>query len=144
MWLVVSRGWACPVCKTALTVERLIPIYSGAGEEADPRARPIPPRPRPAATPAAATFRSPASPASSFSVQAGLFPLPGLSFGWSWPPTPSAVEEPVIALRDPHGGGGLLVAPVGGRREVDWRVMVAQQAFMVLFFAVFVAITFAG
>ncbi|GAA5891879.1 hypothetical protein JCM8208_002921 [Rhodotorula glutinis] len=160
-WLVESNGRACPVCKAPLTVDKLVPIYAGSGEETDPRSKPIPPRPRPAgSTVAAPAFRSTSS-GSSFSLQAGLFPLPGLSFGFSWPPplagdADPAPGHPAAVLLDgdpnpgdPDSGAPFYVAQPAtlvrrAAQPVDWRTALMQQVFMVLFFAVFVAITFAG
>ncbi|GAA6002600.1 hypothetical protein JCM10207_007584 [Rhodosporidiobolus poonsookiae] len=150
-WLVVSGGKACPVCKTALTVDSLIPIYSGAGDEKDPRKTALPPRPRPAApAPSSAASFLPARPSglfsppsSAFTFQAGILPLPGLSMAWSWPPErmapPLDVEEERarMGLRNPHGGAQVMAEQ---QRAAAW----AQQAFMVLFFALFVMITFSG
>ncbi|KWU41919.1 hypothetical protein RHOSPDRAFT_36552 [Rhodotorula sp. JG-1b] len=79
----------------------------------------------------------------AFSFQAGVFPLPGLSFGWSWPPTatPRLVDEngggQRILMRDPHA-----VNRPPTREE--WLRAVVQQVFLAVFFAMFVAITFGG
>ncbi|GAA5827138.1 hypothetical protein JCM11251_001134 [Rhodosporidiobolus azoricus] len=153
-WLVVAKGRACPLCKTQINVDQLIPVYSAAGES-DPRDTPLPPRPRPAPSTAASSFRSPASRASSFfgpfaaspgfTFQAGVFPLPGFSATYAWPPGPPVDEEEerermglaTGVMGNPHGGGR--VAP-----EQEWLRGVMQQAFMLLFFAVFVALTFSG
>ncbi|GAA5920017.1 hypothetical protein JCM6882_001706 [Rhodosporidiobolus microsporus] len=148
-WLVISSGRACPVCKTKLNVEQLIPIYSAAGES-DPRDIPLPPRPRPADFPPAASYRTPTrtslfGASSGFTFSAGVFPLPGLAMSYSWPPGPPANEDEererlglgAATMRDPHGGAR--VAP-----EQEWLRTVMQQAFMLLFFAVFIALTFAG
>ncbi|KPV77994.1 uncharacterized protein RHOBADRAFT_50518 [Rhodotorula graminis WP1] len=154
-WLVESNGRACPVCKAPLTVDKLVPIYAGSGDETDPRSKPIPPRPRPAGSTAAAPAYRSTSSGSSFSLQAGLFPLPGLSLGFSWPPPPAGDAGPapghpaVIVDGDPDSGAPFYVAQPAtlvrrAAQPVDWRTALMQQAFMVLFFAVFVAITFAG
>ncbi|GAA6041607.1 hypothetical protein JCM8097_007765 [Rhodosporidiobolus ruineniae] len=153
-WLVVSSGRACPACKAALSVEKLIPIYSGDGEHADPRFKPLPPRPRPSSSTPSSTFRAPTarpglcslptSSSSTFTFQAGVFPLPGLSFGYTWPPRDEGEERERLGLRlasamaDPHGAGR--IAPA----QDEWVRSVAQQAFLLLFFAVFLAMTFSG
>lgn len=187
-WLVESSGRACPVCKAPLTVEKLVPIYAGSGEETDPRcawsatpsppspcasptlasdplsrslpeglafsdppasrhrsSRPIPPRPRPASSAAATSYRSGGT-GSAFSLQAGLFPLPGLSFGWTWPPPPAGDAGPAPHLAQDGGAPFLVAQPATlvRRADVDWRTALMQQVFMILFFAVFVAITLAG
>ncbi|GAA5982220.1 hypothetical protein JCM11641_006230 [Rhodosporidiobolus odoratus] len=103
---------------------------------------PLPPRPRPSSTTAAPSYRAPTRSslfsfsASSFTFQAGVFPLPGMSMAWSWPPQPqlppaSLVEERInLGLRDPHGA-----AEVPPHQQRMAAMM--QQAFMFLFFAVF-------
>lgn len=73
---------------------------------------------------------------NGFSFQAGVFPLPGLSFGWSWPPTatPRLVDEngggQRILMRDPHA-----VNRPPTREE--WLRAVVQQVFLAVFFAMF-------
>ncbi|BGP12332.1 hypothetical protein JCM10213_003862 [Rhodosporidiobolus nylandii] len=152
-WLIVSSGRACPVCKASLAVDRLIPVYAGGEEEKDPRAVPLPPRPKPTNTTPSSSFRAPrslfSSSSSSFTFQAGVFPLPGLSMAWSWPPQqpaqvplgpPADVEEERVRLGlmgDPHAGGRV------NARDAQWQAM-AQQVFVMLFFAVFVAMTLSG
>ncbi|TNY19849.1 hypothetical protein DMC30DRAFT_447595 [Rhodotorula diobovata] len=132
-WLVESSGRACPVCKAPLTVEKLVPIYAGSGEETDPRSA------------AATSYRSGGT-GSAFSLQAGLFPLPGLSFGWTWPPPPAGDAGPAPHLAQDGGAPFLVAQPATlvRRADVDWRTALMQQVFMILFFAVFVAITLAG
>jgi hypothetical protein len=96
----------------------VIPIYSGGGtsgkKQIDPRTKP---RPRPRVTPApplGSTSRGfgnffgptpfwdmgvPGAGPGGWTVQAGVFPFPGLSLGWS-------------------GGGARAVPPLGGRGPI--------------------------
>ena len=91
----------CAVCKSPIKdiQQDVIPIYgggagaSGTSQEVDPRKRP---RPKPKVVPAAASpsrgaFWDPFAPGAmgqaGWSVQAGMFPFPGLAFGWSNQPT---------------------------------------------------------
>ncbi|KAG0664034.1 hypothetical protein C6P46_001894 [Rhodotorula mucilaginosa] len=82
---------------------------------------------------------------SAFSFQAGVFPLPGLSFGWPWPPTMTATPR----LVDENGGGQRIMMrdPHAVNRPPtrdEWLRAVVQQVFLAVFFAMFVAITFGG
>jgi len=176
-WLVTSNKRTCPVCKAAVTVEKLIPIYSssndGGEQEKDPRQvlprlsplplfslvltpnehvnreKPLPPRPRPEVPPLAARSFNPFGslfPAStlssttsgfsssSFSFHAGgLFPLSGVSMSYTYPPAEGSNLNPRATT---------LTRGLG--RDQEWLRQVFQQVFLVLFFAVFVMITFTG
>lgn len=35
----------CPVCKSAISKEKLVPLYGRGGNQSDPREKPLPPRP---------------------------------------------------------------------------------------------------
>ncbi|BGP52545.1 hypothetical protein JCM8202_003165 [Rhodotorula sphaerocarpa] len=161
-WLVTSRGRACPVCKATLTVEQLVPIYTSAAA-VDPRSRPIPPRPRPAAPPPSAPFfrtppfRNPfaaldpadeiaaattTTASTGLTFQAGLFPLPGLALGWSWPPP--LPPQHVVAENALGEGPGARVQVMRVPTREERVKAVVQQVFLALFFAMFVAITFGG
>lgn len=101
---------SCPVCKSVIKdiQEEVIPIYSGStssSKQVDPRTRPRPkPKVNPAAVPAQRSglfgggmqgispfwdFGGGAG--SGWTVQAGVFPFPGMSFGWSSGTRPMAM-----------------------------------------------------
>lgn len=85
---------ACPVCKSQIKdiQQDVFPIYSGSGngkKQVDPRTKP---RPKPSVTPApqaapqqrgTGLFGTPLFDSGGWTVQAGVFPFPGLSMGWS-------------------------------------------------------------
>lgn len=86
---------------------------------------------------------------SAFSFQAGVFPLPGLSFGLSWPPTATPTTRLVDVDVDENGGGQRIMMrdPHAVNRPPtrdEWLRAVVQQVFLAVFFAMFVAITFGG
>ncbi|GAA5922675.1 uncharacterized protein JCM15063_003386 [Sporobolomyces koalae] len=134
-WLVTSNKRTCPVCKAAVSVDRLVPIYSAE--------KPLPPRPRPvppAAPPVSSFLGIPLLNAStlsssSFSFQAGgIFPFSGVSMSYTYPPAEEGTRPAGFDVRRGLVPGG----------EQEWLRQVFQQMFLVLFFAVFVMITFTG
>ncbi|ORX85455.1 hypothetical protein BCR32DRAFT_241751 [Anaeromyces robustus] len=75
MWL--ERSNQCPVCKSGISKEKIIPVYARGAERKDPREKDIPHRPaghREEPEPRRSPFNFEASFSSLF------FPFPGFSF----------------------------------------------------------------
>jgi len=80
MWL--ERSNECPVCKSGISKEKIIPVYARGAERKDPREKDIPHRPAGHREEPEPRRRSPFNFQTSFSTF-GLFPFPGFSFTFS-------------------------------------------------------------